>query len=73
MDRLLDQNEVAKLLGLSARTLERLRVTGTGPQFIRIGRLVRYRPCDLADYVDRNLRNSTSEANFYSSHIKEDQ
>ena len=73
MERILDQKEAAELLGVSTRTLERHRVTGTGPRFTRIGRLVRYRPCDLADYVDRNLRNSTSEANFYSSHIKEDQ
>ena len=61
MDRLLNQTEVAKLLGVSTRTLERLRVTGTGPRFTRLNKLVRYRPCDLADYVDRGLRMSTSE------------
>jgi predicted DNA-binding transcriptional regulator AlpA len=61
MDRVLNQKEAAKLLGVSARTLERHRVTGTGPRFTRLGRLVRYRQCDLADYVDRNLRASTSE------------
>ena len=61
MDRVLDQKEVAKLLGVSTRTLERHRLTGTGPQFTRIGRLIRYRQCDLAEYVDRNLRASTSQ------------
>jgi predicted DNA-binding transcriptional regulator AlpA len=61
MDRVLNQKEAAKLLGVSTRTLERHRVTGTGPRFTRLGRLVRYRQCDLADYVDRNLRASTSE------------
>jgi predicted DNA-binding transcriptional regulator AlpA len=61
MERLLDQNEAARLLGLSVRTLERHRVTGTGPRFTRIGRLVRYRSCDLADFVEQNLRTSTSE------------
>jgi len=61
MDRILNQKEAAKLLGVSTRTLERLRIAGTGPQFTRLGRLVRYRECDLADYVARNLRTSTSE------------
>ena len=61
MEQLLDQNEAAKLLGVSPRTLERHRLTGTGPKFTRLGRLIRYRPCDLADHVERNLRTSTSE------------
>jgi predicted DNA-binding transcriptional regulator AlpA len=62
MDRVLNQKEAAKLLGVSPRTLERHRLTGTGPRFARVGgRLIRYRPSDLADYVERNLRASTSE------------
>ncbi len=61
MDRVLNQKEAATLLGVSTRTLERHRVTGTGPRFTRFGRLVRYRQCDLVDFVDRNLRTSTSE------------
>jgi hypothetical protein len=36
MDRVFDQKEAAKLLGLSARTLERHRVAGTGPRFARL-------------------------------------
>jgi len=61
MDPLLNQKQAATLLGLSPRTLERHRVAGTGPRFTRLGRLVRYQECDLADYVNRNLRSSTSE------------
>lgn len=61
MEQLLDQHEAAKLLGISARTLERHRLTGTGPRFSRIGRLVRYRQCDLAAYIEQHLRTSTSE------------
>jgi hypothetical protein len=37
MTALLTQREAATILRLSTRTLERLRVTGTGPKFIRIG------------------------------------
>jgi hypothetical protein len=60
MDQLLDQKTAAKFLRLSVRTLERLRVAGSGPRYARIGRLVRYRQQDLVDFVDRNLRTSTS-------------
>jgi hypothetical protein len=59
--QLFDQKTAAKLLGLSVRTLERHRVAGTGPRYVRLGRLVRYRQQDLADFVDRNVRTSTSE------------
>lgn len=46
---------------MSVRTLERHRVAGTGPQYARLGRLIRYRECDLEDWVARSLRKSTSE------------
>jgi predicted DNA-binding transcriptional regulator AlpA len=61
VDRLLDQRPAAEILGISARTLERHRIAGTGPRFCRLGRLVRYRECDLDDWVSRSLRTSTSE------------
>jgi predicted DNA-binding transcriptional regulator AlpA len=61
VDRLLDQHEAATVLGVSVRTLERYRVTGTGPRFCRLGRLVRYRECDLEDWVRSSLRTSTSD------------
>jgi predicted DNA-binding transcriptional regulator AlpA len=61
VDRLLDQRDAAKVLGVSVRTLERYRVTGMGPRFCRLGRLVRYRECDLEDWVRSSLRTSTSD------------
>jgi predicted DNA-binding transcriptional regulator AlpA len=62
MERILNQKEVAKLLGVSTRTLERHRIAGTGPRYILLGKLVRYQQSDLVDFVKRNLRQSTSEA-----------
>ncbi len=61
MERLLDQIEAARLLRLSPRTLERHRVAGTGPQFIKLGRLVKYAERDLAEWVERGKCTSTSE------------
>jgi predicted DNA-binding transcriptional regulator AlpA len=61
MDVLFDQKRAAHFLGLSVRTLERHRLAGTGPRYVRLGRLVRYRPQDIADFVERNVRTSTAE------------
>jgi predicted DNA-binding transcriptional regulator AlpA len=58
---LIAQKEAARLLRLSVRTLERHRVAGTGPRWVRLGRLVRYRQSDLTDWVETNLRFSTSQ------------
>lgn len=59
---LLTTPEAAKLLHCSPRTLERQRVEGTGPPFTRVGRLVRYRPVDLAAYLASRVRRSNADA-----------
>jgi len=59
--RLLTQSEAAKLLRLSERTLERLRLQGGGPRYIKANRSVRYREADLEAWVAARVVNSTSE------------
>jgi predicted DNA-binding transcriptional regulator AlpA len=61
VDQLLDQKTAAKWLGLSVRTLERHRVTGKGPRYARLGRLIRYCERDLTEWVDKNSHGSISE------------
>jgi excisionase family DNA binding protein len=61
MQRLYTQAEAAELLCLSERTLERLRVAGTGPRFVRIGKSIRYQPSALEAYVASRVVSSTSE------------
>jgi excisionase family DNA binding protein len=61
MLRLLTQGEAARLLRLSERTLERLRVSGSGPVYVKAGRLVRYREADLEEWIASRVVNSTSE------------
>jgi predicted DNA-binding transcriptional regulator AlpA len=58
---LLLQREVAALLRLSERTLERMRVTGGGPRFVKAGRRVAYRATDIDAWIASRVRNSTSE------------
>ena len=40
----LDTQQAARMLGLSAKTLARYRVTGEGPVFHRFGNRIRYGP-----------------------------
>jgi hypothetical protein len=58
---LLNQREAALELHLSERTLERLRVAGGGPRFLKAGAAVRYRELDLRSWIEARLINSTSE------------
>lgn len=51
MEKLLDEKQAADILGLSPRTLQGWRLRGQGPQFVKIGRLTRYRPEDIEAYV----------------------
>jgi excisionase family DNA binding protein len=61
MLRLLTQREAATLLRLSELTLERLRVAGGGPVYVKAGRLVRYREADLEEWITSRVVKSTSE------------
>jgi hypothetical protein len=54
--------EAACLMALSARTLEGLRLRGTGPPFVRLNRAVRYRREDVIAWIDKRRFNSTSGA-----------
>jgi len=61
MIRLLTQRQAAILLCLSERTLERLRVSGGGPKFVKAGRAVRYREADLEAWIADRVVTSTSQ------------
>ena len=62
MERLLSQKEVAQLIGQSVRNLERLRIDGGGPVYIKLGgRCVRYRETDVEAWIASRVRASTSD------------
>jgi excisionase family DNA binding protein len=60
-DNVLNTREAAALVGLSIPTLNKLRVYGGGPSFLKLGRAVRYRRTDLDTWLQSRLRGSTSE------------
>ncbi len=57
----LNTREAAAWLGLSPKTLERYRVSGEGPDFLRIGYRVRYLLEDLEKWASARRWTSTSE------------
>lgn len=61
MSELLTTNQAATRLNLSPSTLNKARLTGGGPSFIKLGASVRYRPEDLDAWVATQVRRSTSD------------
>jgi hypothetical protein len=56
-----DQDEAAIFAKTSPRTLEKLRVTGGGPSYRKIGRRVIYHISDLTAWIESKKRTSTSD------------
>jgi hypothetical protein len=60
VNALLTVQDVAKLLRCSVSSLNKWRLIGQGPVFVRIGSRVRYRGADVAAYIAEQTRTSTS-------------
>lgn len=59
--RFVRTHDAAAFLGLSGRTLEKHRCTGTGPVFRKLGGRVVYAIEDLEAWAAERARNSTSD------------
>ena len=55
-------SDAARVLSLSQSTLAKLRLTGKGPAYCKLGRRVVYRLEDLTAWLEKNRRLSTSES-----------
>ncbi len=60
-DGLYDQAGLAEMLDKPVSWCERARWAGSGPQFIKIGRSVRYRGADVLTWLESQTRRSTSD------------
>lgn len=61
MNELINPHKLAEMLCLSEATLRKWRWEGKGPRFVKIGRKVAYRPSDITEYVQGQIRKSTSD------------
>lgn len=51
MERLINADELAEILGVSSRTVDTWRAGGEGPDYIKVGAQIRYRPVDVEDWL----------------------
>jgi predicted DNA-binding transcriptional regulator AlpA len=54
--------EAAIYVGLSKSTLEKLRLTGNGPRYAKLGKIITYSIDDLNAWVAERVRTSTSDS-----------
>jgi hypothetical protein len=71
LDKIYTPSESADYLNSNERTLERWRTTGTGPEFVKVGRRVGYTGRALRAYVERQTRRFTSESSPTAASLRE--
>lgn len=59
--RLVDTAAAAAYVGLAKNTLEKMRIYGSGPRFVKYRRAVRYSIDELDAWIQKNTASSTSE------------
>ena len=58
----LSPRELAKYLGISVAAVIAYRTDGSGPKYVKVGRLCRYRISDVEEWITRqNLAASTKK------------
>ena len=60
-ERFFTERETARFLRLSQRTLQRHRRQGSGPKFVKMRLLIRYRVRDVAEWTDACTHLSQSQ------------
>lgn len=55
----LNGQTAARYLGLSKSTLDKMRIEGRGPRYLKIGGRVFYRPADLDAYIEAAVIETT--------------
>ena len=60
-DDLITENEAAEILGLAVSTLQKYRVSGEGPKFIKFKRRVRYTKRLCYDWINTKVVSDTSK------------
>ena len=56
---LLCEDEAAKELKVRPQTMSAWRYRGTGPSYVRVGKLIFYKPSQLREYIDARVVRTT--------------
>jgi hypothetical protein len=59
--KFLTEKQVAEIMGLSIKTLQRWRLFGEGPEWKKFGTAVRYPADALADWIERAPRGGRTQ------------
>jgi excisionase family DNA binding protein len=59
--KMLATPQAANYVGLGKSTLDKARLIGSGPRFVKLGRRVLYDPTDLDAWLNEHRRSSTSD------------
>jgi predicted DNA-binding transcriptional regulator AlpA len=54
--------ETAAVTGLAVSTLNKWRLEGRGPKFVKLGKRVLYRDEDIESFITAGIRASTSQS-----------
>lgn len=62
MSPLASSKEVAEYIGVTPNALAKMRMEGTGPEFIRVGpRNIKYRWSAVGEWIEANTHTSTDD------------
>jgi len=57
---LMTRQQAADYMGVTPQALSQMNVRGEGPRFVRIGRSVRYRRPDIAEWIESRVVDPTT-------------
>jgi hypothetical protein len=60
--KLFNTHETAETTRLTPRLLALMRINGTGPRYVKLGRQVFYDAADVVAWIDGNKRSRTSNS-----------
>ncbi len=60
-NKILDEKQVAKIIGCSVAAIRKKRYNGGGPAYYKLGRLVRYSSIELMNWIESKRRISSSD------------
>ena len=59
-DQLMTEKDVASLICITPRALQNWRLRGGGPEYIKIGRSVRYQRSDVMQFINERKKRHSS-------------